>query len=771
MRIRIISIILVTALFQLLTPSVSFSREKKQDEELKKQLYDFLYEDNYNKALPILLKLDSLDPNNLEYKFLLGKSYYYSNAQKIKGIPYLEEFIEQSNKNKINPNTFFYLGKLYQVHYQFDEAIEAYNQYKAHSRKGDLDKEEVERLIKSCEYSKVKTKNPIKYTIRSIGDVINSPYPDYVPVISADESVLIFTSRRPGSIGGLQRSTGEQDSIYGSYFEDIYMALKLSDGSWSEPINIGYPINTKGHDACIALSPDGQKLFIYKSDGFRYGDIYESSLNGSEWSEPVKLPAPINSDNWEGSMSMTPDGQTIFFASNRPGGFGGKDIYMVKKLPNGQWAQAKNLGPDINTAEDDDAPFIHPDGVTLYFSSQGHETMGGYDIFKTSYLGNYKWMQPVNLGYPINTPDNDIYFVLSANGRRGYYSYVNDENFTAEDINVIEMPRDEWLAPEPVTVLKGVISSDIIDRIPPNTKIEVYDNETGEKMGVYRPNSETGKYMLILPRGHNYNINMSADNHLFHSENIIVPESQGEYMEINKDINLFEKKEGSKIVLRNIFFDFSTISLNNTSKIELKKIIDLLENDPGLSLEISGHTDSKGSFEINEKISKQRAQVVVDYLLSHGVDENRLFVQGYAYLQPVALNVFADGSDNELGRFENRRTEMKIIGVNIKDSEKSKKYKSEKIQEPVLEILNLDKIKNYMGGKIYKIEVAQTNADIPNDFFLGMEYITVEEINGIKSYTVGLYKEIEQAEQAVKELRKLGVKSPKIISYQDGKRL
>ncbi|MBL4657873.1 MAG: PD40 domain-containing protein, partial [Flavobacteriales bacterium] len=342
--------------------------------------------------------------------------------------------------------------------------------------------------------SEVEGQDSVK--VEGLGSAINSEFADYHPLISADESVLFFTSRRENTTGG------GKDPDFDIYYEDIYVSHK-KDSVWALAINPGYPLNTTGHDAALGLSPDGQRLFIYRD-----GDIYESKLEGPDWLEPVKLNKNVNSKHRETSACYSFDGVTMYFVSDRPGGFGGTDIYVSEIGGDGKWGEAVNLGSQVNTGQNEDAVFMHPDGKTLYFSSQGHNNTGGYDIFKSVQQDNYVpretkdgepalsslvtgtveaaegpaqsaaegWSTPENLGAPINTTGDDVFFVLAANGKRGYYSSSKPGGSGEKDIYVITYLK-KTNKPE-LTLVKGRITDE--NKNPIEADIEVTDSKTNE---------------------------------------------------------------------------------------------------------------------------------------------------------------------------------------------------------------------------------------------------------------------------------------------------
>ncbi|MFL5729270.1 MAG: OmpA family protein [Cytophagaceae bacterium] len=634
----------------LLLFSINVHAQKFSAKNTEKIAKEYFRVEEYGQALPLYLKLDSVKPNNPHIMARVGICYLHTEFR-FKALPYLEK---AKNAGYAKDHILFYIGRAYHLDHQFEPAIQSYEQSLKHfNGKKEHDQQKIkaaQRAIEMCKSGQELVKTPIDVNIENIGNSINSPFPDYAPVISADETVLIFTSRRPNTTGG-QKDESNQ------YFEDIYMSTKDTNEKWSAPVNIGSNINTGGHDASIGLSADGQELFVYKNDG--NGDIYYSILSGDKWSSPKKMPPNINNPKtWEPSASITPDERIFFFSSDREGGLGGRDIYVTKKLPNDQWALPRNLGPKINTPYDDDAPFIHPDGKTLYFSSKGHNSMGGFDIFTVQYdISKDSIYDLTNVGYPINTADDDIFFVWSADGTRAYFSSVRaTDNVGEKDIYVLHRPKPKNVS---LIVLKGKVTSKESGQ-PLAATLTVTDNETNQIIGVYNSNSFTGKYTVIIPPGKNYGIAVEAENHLSHSENVDIPYKE-EYFEFTKDIVMEPLKTGSLTVLNNVFFDFSKSDLKKESYIELDRIVTMLKENPSLIVEIAGHTDNVGNDDANQILSENRSESVVKYLISKGIDPKRLCAKGYGEKFPVASN------DTEAGRQQNRRTELIIIESLKKD--------------------------------------------------------------------------------------------------------
>lgn len=486
----------------------------------------------------------------------------------------------------------------------------------------------------------------IKIEIVRMDDHINSPFDDYAPVITADGHQLFFTSRRPHTEKEKKKNSISTENIYISVCDD--------NNHWSSAEALPENVNLKGrNNSNNALSNDGSRLLIYQDDKFGNGDVYECILKGNIWSDPVSLGEPINSSSHESSASISPDGKTIYFVSNRPGGVGGRDIWKCTKMQNNEWGKAENLGRNINTLKDEEAVFIHPDGKTLYFSSQGFKSMGGFDVHK-SVFENGKWSKPINLGTPINGKGDDLFFVLEASGRKGYYTKTGENGkdlyeiiFTPQKINTNSDPK--------LTVLKGTVS-DAVTKSFVESDIEIIDNDKNQIISTFHSNSATGKFLVSLPAGKNYGIHVSAKGYLFHSENFELTDTAS-YNEVVKHIFLNKMEEGTKVILRNIFFDTGKSTLRPSSVAELERLKEILVNNPDLKIEISGHTDNQGGDEFNKKLSESRAKAVVDYLISNNIVSERLTSKGYGKTQPIS------GNEDETGRQQNRRTEFKIIST------------------------------------------------------------------------------------------------------------
>ncbi len=642
---RSIIILLVLSSFSFL----SFAQRNYSD--ILKDAEESMADEDYNGALPLYLQLDSIERNNPQVSYKIGICYLNSTiSNKSRALPYLEKalssYTQNAKKSGINYEIYYFLGRASHLSNKFDEAISYYQEYLSSIEKEapeDPRVKDTERQIEMCNNAKELIKKPVEIQITNLGPFVNSSYPEYSAVISTDESMIVFTSRRPGS-------TGNKKDKFGKYFEDIYVSYKI-DGEWTSPAGIDTSINSSDHEASVALSVDGQQLIIYKDDNAE-GNLYFCDLYGDKWSKPMSMGPNVNTKFWETHASISADGNVLYFVSNKPGGQGGRDIYRSTKLPNGTWGPSQNLGPAVNTSYDEDATFIHPDGKTLYFSSTGHNSMGGFDIFKTTLSDDgTTWSKPENVGYPINSADDDVFYVLSADGKHAYYSSIQDGGYGDKDIYVISLISGKK---EVVTMLKGTITVDGKGPIPPDAQIIVTDNQTGSIVSYSKPNLKTGKFIVTLAPGKNYNIVVESSGYLFHSENIFIPD-QKTYQEVYKTIQLSPIKAGARVVLKNIFYDYDKATLRPESQVELDRLYKIVANNPSIIIEISGHTDSDGNDEYNQTLSESRAQSVVDYLKSKGIDSKRIIARGYGETRPIASNATDEGKQ------ENRRTEFKII--------------------------------------------------------------------------------------------------------------
>lgn len=646
--------LLISASCFLICSFTSFGQEIKDLRKLSADAEEYIRIEEYHNALPLYEQALKIEPDNGELNYKVGLCHLQS-TYRAKALPYFEKALSVGYQ----PNEIHYnLGRLYHLTHHFDKALLSYEQAKKYPENAPVSVSEIDRYMDMCEYGKELIKTPLDYKIENIGPVINSDKRDHVPVVSADETTLIFTSRREGTIGeGI-------DDFDGMYFEDIYISSK-ENGQWAAPRNIGEVINTKSHDASVGLSPDGQKLFIYRTgqgslDALE-GNLYTSDWDGETWSTPEKMMEGINSGSVEPCASITADENTMYFSSDREGGKGGLDIYVVKKLPNGEWAQPQSV-EQLNTPYDDDAPFIHSDNRTLYFSSKGHNTMGGFDIFMSVLNESTgQWSEPQNMGYPINTADDDIYFVWSADGERGYFSSLRGDSYGDLDIYVVHRP----VIGKFFMILKGIVL-DKDSKEPVTATVTIYDETDKKVVGVYNTRASTGKFSAIIPPNTKYKVHILASGYDEENEFIQTPDVKEYYEQeetfyvqrtVAASIDTIEDrpKTGEIFTLQNIYFDFDKATLRPVSKTTLDKAYDIMKKYPGIKVEIGAHTDAWGEDDYNMLLSGWRAKSVVDYLVAKGISRDRLVDKAYGESVPVAPSNYPENSQ------KNRRVEFKIL--------------------------------------------------------------------------------------------------------------
>jgi outer membrane protein OmpA-like peptidoglycan-associated protein len=676
-------LIAISFLFLLLWQNIEAQVIKTQKEVSEKeenfQADDLVEDENFQEAIDlykVLLKKDSLNPD-LFYK--LGFCYLNTALEQTKSAECFERSLEivrsdstKKYKDVVKNDVFFYLARAYRSNYKFDKSIAVLKNLRKSISASDRNfLKKIDEEIRICQNGLALKSANKKYKISNLGTHINSAYTEHSPVVSADESVLIFTSKRKGSTGGLRTAEGQ-------YYEDIYIATNPKDSAWTEPVSIGSTINTNAHEASIGLSADGQHLFIYKDDNGD-GNIYVSDLVGDVWSKSKKLGTTINTKYRETHASVSADGNTLYFTSDRKGGVGGLDIYMVRKLPNGEWAAAENLGPRINTKYDEEGPFIHPDGVTLYFSSKGHNSIGGFDIFKSVFdTDSAQWSDPENLGTPINTPENDVYYVVTPSGKRAYYVSQRPEGAGRTDLYTIDFPDEEE---KNLTVVSGYVW--ICTGVLPEVKIMVFNSETDEVDGIYKPNIKTGRFLFVLPGGKNYRIEYETNGEIFQTEDINIP-VESKFTKLSKiikiksgkpcdneqvidlsqetqyGVNVNGKHFDEQITISNILFAFGKADKIETNP-NLEELAKYLRKYPEALIEIGAHADGKGSDAVNQKLTEKRAGLLKQMLVEMGVNPKQLVTKGYGKSKPIAINQDAKGKWIEEAMKFNRRIEFKVL--------------------------------------------------------------------------------------------------------------
>lgn len=481
--------------------------------------------------------------------------------------------------------------------------------------------EQAKKLKETADFRTFQKENPVDFSPKNMGNAINTQYDEYLPCLTADASQLLFTRRDKG--------------------EDFFISQNKNN-QWTKAEKLPSLLNSDFNEGAGSLSPDGRFIFFTRcgaENGLGSCDIYVSEKIGEQWQEPKNLGANVNSSAWDSQPCIASDGRTLFFVSNRNGGFGKSDIYYSYLKDNGQWTKAKNCGTNINTQGNEMSPFIHQSNSMLYFASDEHLGMGGFDLFYSK-LENGKFQQAINLGYPINTIKDENSLTLSAQGDYAIY---------ASNLDLYEFSMPEDIRPIAATYIKGVIL-DKETKKPLSAKLQIKNLKTARLAHESISDKKTGEFLICLAEGEEYAFSISCENYLFYSENFSTKQENQE-----KEILLVPIKTGEGLILNNIFFETSSHELLPTSFAELNTLIELLQNNPTLKLLVEGHTDNIGKSEHNIKLSQQRAEAIVTYLTENGIEPSRLKAKGYGFSKPISDN------DTEEGRAMNRRTEIKII--------------------------------------------------------------------------------------------------------------
>lgn len=524
----------------------------------------------------------------------------------------------------------------------------ALSHYKAYLRsKGISEKNRVvaEKNVRNCEFAIESLKKPVSFNPISVGANINTSDDEYWPSITADGQTLMFT--RQVHSGNFTAGIGSRAAQ-----EDFYLSLN-SDTGWGVAYNAGEPLNTRSNEGAQTLSSNGNYMYFTaceRSGGMGSCDIYFSSFNNGKWSVPYNLGWPVNTPSWESTPSISSDGSMLFFTSNRQGGRGGKDLWYSLLSAKGTWSIPVNLGMTINTDGDEMSPFIHFDGKTLYFASNGLPGMGGFDIYLTRMNEDSTWSKPKNLGSPINTPNDETGLVIDASGQKAFFSSIRD-NRNGKDIFYFLL--DESVRPDPVAYLKGKVTDKATGKLL-KADYELI-NLSSNRVTVKSTTDEKGNFLVCLPIGFNYGINVTRPGYLFYSDNFMFAGVHTAVEPLIKRINLSPARVGESMLLLNVFYEIDSWELKPESVEELNNLTDLIIYNKDIIVEIGGYTDSTGTDQHNQILSEKRAISVVDFLITKGISADRLQYKGYGNASPLGDNITYEG------RKLNRRTDLRVV--------------------------------------------------------------------------------------------------------------
>ncbi len=592
---------------------------------------------NYSEAVDYLNMALDKDPNFAEAHLRLGINYLTLGDQP-QARDHLEKAVALIPEDPKTVGAYYALAEMYFQEGEYAGTIDYLTKFSAFNpperqRKAGL------KLYNSAQFALEQKQNPLPFEPQPLDDQVNEFDLQYFPVLTADQQTLIFT-RREG-----------RDP---QFDEDMVVSYRQADGSWSVPESISDKINSKYNEGTCTISANGRTIIFTSCSGRRSMgscDLYVSYKFGDEWTEPENLGPAINSRDWESQPSLSADGNTLYFVSDRRGGFGKRDIWM-STWQDSLWSKARNLGAKINTPEEEVSPFIHVNGQTLFYSSKGFDGMGGYDIYYSELI-NQNWTQPKNLGYPINTSDDQVSLFITADGERGYYSYEQ------KDLNHYRSLIYDFEVPEAIKVRNksNYMAGKILDletKEPLQARVELFDINADSLRSVVISDSISGEYVQVLTEGSEYALYVSRPGYLFESLSFDYQESR-DRDPILIDVYLKPIKKGLAATLNNIFFDIDKYEIKDKSLTELNKTVRFLQDNPRVRVEISGHTDNSGSVAHNQKLSLNRARAVHRYLVEAGINPRRLTFKGYGSSVPLAAN------DSEANRQLNRRIEFKIL--------------------------------------------------------------------------------------------------------------
>lgn len=601
----------------------------------------------YKEAIPILRELIRENKNFVDASWTLSDLYkkMCNDEKRISTLLYIAKPSVARYHNTLNR-----LATAYHETCNYEKAIET---YKLIPKSESTFYKRAVIGIKKCEEALELVANPVPFNFKNMGTAINTEFDDYWPSLTADESFFSTTIK-------LNQKQGES-SVGKAIHEDIYLSKKINN-VWAPTKNVGAAMNSIGNEGAQSITLDSRYMFFVACDrrvGLGGCDIYYSIREGDFWSPAINAGAPLNTRHWETYPTLSPTGDELYFASNRPGGKGKSDIWKckVKILPSGklEFSEPVNLSATINTPDDELSPFIHADNESLYFSSKGRKGLGGYDVFVT-YKNGADWTEPQNIGYPINTCKDEIGFVVNANGDKAYFSSDGQEkNGRGRDIYELKMVEGNLRPKKSMKYATGKIV-DAETNQPIQATIDVFSVKSNKLIFRSVSDKKTGDFIACVPEDEEYGVNASKKGYMFYSDNFEAKSQiKTKTPKKNGEVELETIEVGKKMTLNNIFFDFDKATLKKESNFELNQVVKFMKENPTVKIQLSGHTDYKGSNEYNLTLSNERAKAAYNYLVNHGVPKSRMTYKGYGKTQPIADN------STDAGRALNRRTEILII--------------------------------------------------------------------------------------------------------------
>lgn len=650
-------------IFNFYTP-ISFSQFFLSPDEQYQEAEEFILSDEYTEALPLLKQLLDKGYNTANIHYKIGQCYLFIPGQKSNSIQHLEIAVKKAaqkytghspEEDSAPLHAIYLLGMAYRINNQLEKSLQTFNSLRDSLNNNPVELFRTEEQIKLSNNARELVRNEINLKVSRLDDVINTPFSNFNPVVNPDETVIYY-----------------MDAL------KFYSAVMISEkkgGNWKKPDNLTPRIKSDGDYFIVDISEDGNTILLRLDDPYTKGDIYSCDNKNGKWNKIKKLNDNINTRYNETHASFGNHGKTLYFTSNRTGGYGGLDIYSSNLDSNGDWGPASNLGPVINTSLDEESPFMSSDNQSLYFSSQGHFNMGGYDIFVSTMNNDGELQNPLNIGYPLNTTDNDLFYFPVKDGKQGYHA-----KYTSNSDGNLDIYRYEILSvanPARYTI-KGHISLPPQSNIPyEDINITLVDKDKNDTLGSKKAEKD-GNYIYRLPSGE-FELNFSTDQAFLDRKNVSLPQYLNVYeLVVNSELK-YEPAEAraavattsisapvepesaiviDTFIIRHILFGFDKYMISKINTGYLKELVNLLQKYPEIHIRIDGYTDAIGSESYNKILSLKRANQVAGYLVSYDIEQNRILASGQGEESPVAINKNADGTDNPEGRRYNRRAEI-----------------------------------------------------------------------------------------------------------------
>ena len=642
---------LIAVIFLLLTASFQGSGQKivPSPADLYADVLEYMYAGDYTEALPVLLALQEKGFSTANISYKIGECYLNIQGQKTKAIPYLKEAAQKISKNHSDSlleqeyapvKALLYLGIAYRLNNDFNKATDCFNDFL--QTVDDVDKDNralAEYHIERCKYARELMASPAKFTVDTLPDILNSQVSNFNPLVTSDEKVLYYMNQLK--------------------FYDAVMHAVKTDTLWQVPENLTPEIKSDGDHYLTGMSADGTRLYLTSYDPYNSGEIYTASFEDGHWSELRRLNGHINTRFNETHASPSPDGRYLYFTSDRQGGFGGLDIYRTLLSPAGDWGPPENLGPLVNSPYNEESPFVSSDSRKLFFSSQGHYNMGGYDIFASSLDGDGNWLPPVNIGYPLNTTDDDLFFFPLGTGNIAYQSHYSP-SLAGQDILRYEI--SSFGNPARFAIIGKVNLQAEAGYDPRNISVTFTNNNANDTLAV-KSLQPDGSFRQKLPGGA-YRLDFSNETGSLLSKDLVIPDyfPHNELL-LQADITVHTRATADSFLLKDIRFAFDRSKLDEKYQLFLDEILQMMVKYPGLILQINGYADSRGRESYNMKLSLLRARAVEDYLKPRVTAKERISVNAFGEKTPVAINFNDDGTDNAEGRSFNRRVELVLTNA------------------------------------------------------------------------------------------------------------